>query len=220
MTFTPEAEGTRRFARPVLCLVLDRSVCTLPVEEAVRAAAAEGVDWIQLRERGLDARPMLDWLSRTGEIARAENPDVRLIVNRRIDVALAGGADGVHLGFDALAVAEARALLSPGALVGASTHTVSEVADAARAGADYVHLAPIFAPRSKAATRASLGRDALREAAVHPTAVIAQGGLAADNAREVIEAGAKGIAVTGAILMSDDPARQTRRLRDAIDASR
>jgi thiamine-phosphate pyrophosphorylase len=205
-------------SRPLLCLVLDRSVCTLPVDEAVRAAAGSGVDWIQVRERELDAKPLLELVTQLREIAREEHPACRLIVNRRIDVALASGADGAHLGFDALPVEEARALLGNDALIGISTHHPDEVALSARAGADYVHLAPIHAPKSKAATRAPLGVEALNKACSHGVAVIAQGGVEAEGAGELVQAGAAGIAVTGAILMSKDPGKATAALRTALDA--
>ncbi|MGH0031766.1 MAG: thiamine phosphate synthase [Myxococcota bacterium] len=109
-----------------------------------------------------------------------------------------------------------RALLGPDAWVGVSAHGPGEIDP--EGGASYAHLAPIHAPLSKEATRAPLGTDALRRAARRGLPVIAQGGLQASNARAAIEAGAAGIAVTGAILHADDPARAARALREALDA--
>jgi len=203
----------------VLALVLDRRVCARPVEDAVCAAFAGGVDWLQLRERELDAEPQRRWIERLGELALRENPNARILVNRRIDVALAGGAHGVHLGFDALPVAEARSLVGAPALIGVSTHAPDEVAEAARAGADYVHLAPILAPKSKPATRPALGLVALREACAQEIAVIAQGGVDERGAGDIVRAGAAGVAVTGAILMSDRPEVAAAGLRRALDAT-
>jgi thiamine-phosphate pyrophosphorylase len=125
------------------------------------------------------------------------------------------GAAGVHLGFDALPNEEARALLGDDALLGRSLHDPESFR---RTGIDYGHLAPIEAPRSKPATRPSLGHAAITAAARHGTPVIAQGGIDARNARRAVEAGASGVAVTGAILATDDPAAATRALREALDA--
>jgi thiamine-phosphate pyrophosphorylase len=137
-------------------------------------------------------------------------------VNRRADVALAISADGVHLGFDAMDVAAARRVFGEEALVGVSTHSVDEVR--AAAGASYVHLAPVFAPLSKPATRAALGLAAIEAAAQASVPVIAQGGVDASNAGAVRAAGAAGVAVTGAILRADDPATATAALRRALEA--
>jgi thiamine-phosphate pyrophosphorylase len=139
------------------------------------------------------------------------------MVNRRIDVALAIGADGVQLGFDAVDVATAREVLGVGPRIGVSTHSCEEVARAAAQGADHVQLAAIFDPRSKPATRPALGVGTLRTAASLGASVIAQGGIDARRCAEVIAAGACGVAVTGAILMASDPADATASLRRALD---
>ena len=152
-------------------------------------------------------------------------PAARVLVNRRIDVALAAGADGVHLGFDALAVEDARELLPATAWIGRSLHSVSEIeqetAQTARSprGIDYAHLAPIWDPLSKPATRPSLGPAALRAACAHGLPVIAQGGLDPERARVAIDAGAAGIAVTGSVTRAKDPERTIRALRDALDGA-
>ena len=137
-------------------------------------------------------------------------------MNRRSDVALAIGAEGVHLGFDAVGTEVARQLLGPDALLGVSCHAPEEVH--AAAGASYAHLAPIFPPLSKAASRPALGLSALR-AAAGARPVLAQGGVEASNAGACLEAGAAGIAVTGAVLMADDPGAAAAALRAALDAA-
>jgi thiamine-phosphate pyrophosphorylase len=141
---------------------------------------------------------------------------VRVVVNRRADVARAAGADGVHLGFDALRAAHARALLGPRAWIGVSVHEPAAVG--AERNADYAHLAPIFAPLSKPSDRIPLGLAGLRAARGAGVLVIAQGGIAPANARAVLAAGAAGVAVIGAIGCADDPARAARALRSALDA--
>jgi thiamine-phosphate pyrophosphorylase len=177
-----------------------------------------GVDWVQVRERALDGARLLAFAEEVAAAARrgarAGGREVRLIVNRRADVALAIGADGVHLGFDAMDVTAARRVVGKGALVGVSTHSVDEVR--AAAGASYVHLAPVYAPLSKAATRRALGLAAVEAAAREKVPVIAQGGVDASNAGAVRAAGASGVAVTGAILMADDPAAAAAALRRAL----
>jgi len=205
--------------RPILCLVLDRSVCRLPPLDAVRAAVSGGVDWIQIRERELEAGPLAA-LSR--EIAAAageaaEGRAISLIVNRRLDIALAVGCRGAHLGFDASSVSDARRLLGEAARIGVSAHCVDEVAAAAAEGADYVHLAPIRAPLSKPGSRPPLGLVAVSQASHCGIPVLAQGGIDADFCGEVVRAGAAGIAVTGAVLMDPDPGRAAAELRAALD---
>jgi len=102
-------------------------------------------------------------------------------------------------------------------LIGSSTHSVEEVATAAGAGVDYVHLAPIYAPLSKASDRPPLGADTLAAAARRATRVLAQGGVTAAETPALIARGASGVAVTGAILQAADPAQATRELRAALD---
>lgn len=209
-------------SRPVLCLVTDRSLCErLPA--AVEAAVAGGVDWVQVREKDLDGGELLRLVEAVaaaaarGAAARGSGASC-VLVNRRIDVALAAEAGGVHLGFDAVGPAEARHLLGDGGRVGVSCHDPDEVEGAARAGADYTHLAPIFAPRSKPATRPDLGAGALGRAAAHGIPVLAQGGVDAGNAGELVAAGAAGVAVTGSILLADEPGTAAAALRRALDA--
>ena len=173
-----------------------------------------GVDRVQVRARELEGAALVELVAALAAAARRERPGVEILVNRRVDAALAAGADGVHLGFDAMDVAAARRVLGKDALVGVSTHCVDEVR--AAAGASYVHLAPVFAPLSKPATREALGLAAVESAARAEVPVIAQGGIDASNAGAVCAAGAAGVAVTGAVLMADDPASATAALRRAL----
>jgi len=103
-------------------------------------------------------------------------------------------------------------------MLGVSAHSPDEVESAARAGADYVHLAPVFAPLSKRSARPALGAAAVRAASRGGIRVIAQGGITPANAGELVRSGAAGVAVTGAILQAPDPAAATRALRAALAA--
>jgi thiamine-phosphate pyrophosphorylase len=209
--------------------VTDRRISKRPLEEAVAAAVSAGVDWVQLRERDLGGAALLALARRVLDAARAAaatrpggpaGAPLRFLVNRRVDVALAVGADGAHLGFDAMAPADARRLLGPRACLGVATHGADEVRAARAAGVDYVHLAPIFPPISKATSGPTLGLEGLRAATTYGVRVIAQGGIDAERAAAILEAGAAGVAVTGAILGAADPARAAAALREALGGGR
>jgi thiamine-phosphate pyrophosphorylase len=195
--------------------VLDAAALARCGDAGLRAVCQAGVDWLQLRDRSLGGDALLAAADRALTAARARDRAVRVIVNRRADVARAAGADGVHLGFDAVRAARARALLGPDAWIGVSEHDPAAVG--AEPEADYVHLAPIFPPLSKTSDRAPLGLDGVRAARRAGAVVIAQGGVTAENARAVLSAGAAGVAVTGAIGNALDPARAAAALRSALD---
>jgi thiamine-phosphate pyrophosphorylase len=208
--------------RPILCLVTDRRLARAALETAVAEAVLGGVDWVQLRERDLGGRALCELALRVVAAARdaaqRRGDPVRVLINRRIDVALAAGADGAHLGFDALPVATARALLGAERFVGVSAHTHGEVRAAAANGAHYAHLAPIFAPLSKPQERAPLGVAAIAACGA-ALPLLAQGGVEASNAAELIRAGAAGVAVTGAVLGAADPRAAAQSLRAALDGA-
>ena len=202
--------------------MVDRAAAQGDLAACVSAAVRGGVDWVQIRDRELLGAALLDLTDSLSSAARRAaslcDRHVRILVNRRIDVALAAGADGVHLGFDALDPRVARKLLGDEALVGCSTHAPQETF-LCRGVASYTHLAPIYEPLSKASTRPCLGLRGLREATSSGDAtVLAQGGISVANARGVCAAGAAGIAVTGAILQAPDPKRAAEALREALDA--
>jgi thiamine-phosphate pyrophosphorylase len=177
----------------------------------VRCALDAGLPAVQLRDKDLAGGPLfaLATALRT-ETART---GALLFVNGRVDVAVAAGADGVHLGHGALAVGDARRLLPPGALVGVSTHAPAEVAAAAAAGADFAFFGAVGATPGKAAA----GLGALRAAeAAAALPVLAIGGVTAADVPAVREAGAHGVAVVRAILAAPDPAAATRALLAAL----
>ena len=210
-------------SRAVLCLVVDRHCDRHPLPQAVAAAVAAGVDWLQIRDRELEGAALLAFAQRLADAAREAaaraRRDVRIFVNRRIDVALAIRADGVHLGFDALPPAEAAALLPRGTILGVSTHSPEDVGAARSAGAHYAHLAPVWQPVSKPAERAALGTSGLRAGCLERIPVLAQGGVTAARCAAVLAAGAAGVAVTGDVLLADDPGLAAASLRAALDAS-
>jgi thiamine-phosphate pyrophosphorylase len=204
-----------RANRPILCLVTDRAASRHPLSLAIAMAVAGGVDWIQIRDRKLEAEALLDHVD---EIRQAVGRRARVIVNRRADVALAARADGVHLGFDGMPLEIARQLLGRDALIGIATHRPEELSGVVGSLLSYAHLAPIFSPLSKASSRTPLGLAALQKAARYGVPILAQGGIEAENAGSCIGAGAAGVAVTGSILASADPAAAAAALRKALDA--
>ncbi|HBZ70432.1 MAG TPA: thiamine phosphate synthase [Deltaproteobacteria bacterium] len=222
-------------SRPILCLVTDRSLSRRPLEEVVSQAVASGVDWVQVREKDLAGKALFELsqrvarAARSGAAARGPASSVRVVVNRRTDVALAlspgtdiapqDRIDGVHLGFDGVGAAEARHLLGPDAWIGVSCHAPEEALAAREADASYVHLAPIFSPISKRTGGPPLGPRALAAAARSGLPVLAQGGVDPENAGEAVSAGAAGVAVTGAILMAADPGEAAGALRRALDTA-
>ena len=185
---------------------------------------AAGVDLVQVRARSLSGRSLLAHaeaiLRAARDAAGASDRSVRVVVNRHVDVTLACGADGVHLGFDGMPVEDARRCLGPDAWIGVSAHDPREVAAAGAAGADYANLAPIHPPLSKAASRVPLGPAALTEAASSRLPVLAQGGITPENAAACLLAGAAGVAVTGTLLQATDPGAATRALRSQLDSRR
>jgi thiamine-phosphate pyrophosphorylase len=187
--------------------------------EIARLAVLGGADIIQLRDKNLSGAG----LAATGrEIAAiTRKAGAVFVVNDRLDVAIACGADGVHLGQDDMQPATARQLAPPGFLIGVSVSTVEEAVEAEREGADYVALSPTFSTASKEDAGPGLGLDRLREirrAIALP--VIAIGGINRQNAGEVISAGADGIAVISAVVSSTDITGAARELRELVRKSK
>lgn len=151
---------------------------------------AAGIDGVQLREKDLPDRSLHELARR----ARAALPAARLLVNGRLDIAIAAGADGVHLPADGLPVAPLRARFGPGVLIGLSTHHPDEVAAARAAGADYVTFGPVFATPSKEGYGPPTGLGPLAHAAACGLPVYALGGVTLDRLAEVASAGAAGAA--------------------------
>jgi thiamine-phosphate pyrophosphorylase len=211
-----------RFPRPCLALVTDRTIFAGDLAAAVEACVAAGVDLVQVRERELGGAALLAHvdalLAAARRGARARGGRVRVVVNRRVDVALAAGADGAHLGTGALPAPSARALLGRGAWLGVSTHAPDEALALDPRVVDYAHLAPVFAPRSKRGERAPVGLEPLARACAGGVPVLAQGGVDATNAGACLACGAAGVAVTGEILLAADPGAAARALRAALDA--
>jgi thiamine-phosphate pyrophosphorylase len=171
---------------------------------AVGRALSGGVRAVQLREKDLGGRELLE-LARKMRALTARH-GAKLLINDRVDIALASGADGVHLGTESIPPREARRLLGPDKLIGCSTHGAEQLAAAEAGGADFVVFGPVYYTPSKAAFGPPLGVDALRRACASARIpVFALGGIGAGDIDEVAAAGADGIALISAVLAAEDP---------------
>jgi len=187
--------------------------------EIANAAIRGGATAVQLRMKDAPARAIVE--TARAIASQCREAGVAFIVNDRIDVALASGADGVHVGQDDLSAAAARALLGVGPLLGVSAATVEEAAAAAKAGADYLGVGAVYATATKADAGAAVGLARIRQVAgSRALPVVGIGGITIDNAAAVIHAGAAGVAVITAVTMAEDMAEATRRLRQEVDGAR
>jgi len=187
--------------------------------EIARQAIAGGADVIQLREKSAPARELYETALQLRDLTRQAG--VPFIIDDRVDIALAAGADGVHLGKDDLPYEVARRLLGKDKVIGLSAGSVKEAVEAEKMGADYIGFGPVFDARgTKPDAGEPLGLAML--AGVRrkvKLAVIAIGGIKPENARDAIEAGANGVAVISAIVSADDIAEATRLLKEKLRAN-
>ena len=187
--------------------------------EIAEAAIRGGATAIQLRMKDEPARLMVGTARRLATLCQTAG--VTFIVNDRVDVAMIVEADGVHVGQDDLPAEDVRRLLGRGVLLGVSAATVQEARAAERAGADYLGVGAIYATATKADAGAPVGLARIRElrrAVGLP--LVAIGGITADNAAQVIAAGAQGVAVVSAVTTAEDMAAAARLIRREVDGAR
>ena len=188
-----------------LYLVTDRGLCgNRSLEDVAHQALIGGASCIQLREKDVSTRFFVEEARKMKNLtARFRVP---LIINDRIDVALASGADGVHIGQDDMPYAEARRIMGPNAIIGLSVETWDDVAEAEALDVNYIGVSPVFATPTKTDTKGNWGLEGLARIKAysrHP--LVAIGGLNASNAEDAVMAGADGIAVVSAICAAPDP---------------
>lgn len=202
-----------------LYLVTDRTLSLgRSTVEVVRAAIRGGVSCVQLREKGCSTREFMD----EARLLKAllAGTGVPLFINDRLDVALAVGADGVHLGQNDLPIADARRLVGNRMIIGISAESVADAVRAEAEGADYIGASPVFTTPTKTDTAPPLGLDglrAIRRAVQLP--LVAIGGINADNAAQVLRAGADGLAVVSAIVSAPCPRTAAAGLRQRIQST-
>jgi thiamine-phosphate pyrophosphorylase len=207
--------SARPWPRLVLMLVTDRKRCARrTLAETVAEAVAGGVNVVQLREKDLPARELLQLARQLRGVCGRE---ALLLVNDRLDVVLLSGADGVHLGSGGLPVAAARQFLPPTMRVGRSVHSVNEARQAELDGADYLLAGTIF-PSASHPNAAPAGVSLLSDLSARVSLpVFAIGGIDVENVRQCWEAGVAGVAVISSVLDADDPRAAASRLLPALE---
>jgi thiamine-phosphate pyrophosphorylase len=186
-----------------LCVLLTGATCAAALDWTIAEVAAAGAGMIQLREKDLPDRQLLE---RARNVRRwTQKAGVLFIVNDRPDIARLVEADGVHLGQDDMPIKEARRIVGPDALIGVSTHTIEAVRQAVLDGASYIGVGPCFPSRTKSfdvLAGLEFVRQATRETTLPAFAI---GGIGAETIGSVVEAGARRVAVSAAIAGADDP---------------
>lgn len=206
----------RRPANIQLYLITDRTQTNgRALVDVVGEAVQGGVDAVQLREKDLNSRDLAVLGRVLLSVCRAHG--ARLLINDRIDVALAIGADGVHLPAASFACADARRLIGDHRIIGVSTHSLAEAEAAANAGADFVVFGPVYETPAKRAFGTPVGETALAEVTRRSSVpVLALGGVGPQQVASVRRCGAAGIAVVRAICAASDPRRAAITLRAAL----
>ncbi|GGE15410.1 thiamine-phosphate synthase [Aureimonas endophytica] len=206
-----------------LYALVDAALGRERLPELARRAVAGGATLVQYRDKQAGTRQMVECARAIG--AALAGSGVPLLINDRLDVALAGGAAGVHLGREDMRAADARALLGPGAILGLTVKNAADAAEAGRAPVDYACIGGVFETLSKVNPDPPVGlvglselRARLRDLAPHlPVGAIA--GIDLARVAPVIAAGADGVAVISALFGADDVAGRARDLRAAVDAA-
>ena len=205
----------RRWAAPALMLITDRSLLQgRALEEVASQAVDGGVTAVQLREKDLSGCDLYELAMTLRAVLQGR---ALLLVNDRADVAAASGADGVHLPERCLPAHAVRSLVGEGCIIGRSVHSVDAAVQAEREGADYVQVGPVFATASHPSAKPCGLRLVRTVAEAVSVPVIAVGGIDATRVRDVVDAGADGVAVIRAILSADDPAAAASRIRFALN---
>ena len=204
-----------RINLPKIYPITDARLSGLSHAEQVRRLSAGGATFVQLREKHLSPREFYREAEEALRVARELG--VRLIINDRADIALAVGADGVHLGQDDLPPAAARATLGERAVIGFSTHSEEQAREAMRLPVDYLAIGPIFQTSSKENPDPVVGLEGLRRVRqiVGQIPLVAIGGIRPENAREVLEAGADSVAVIS-LLLKGEPEEIESRTRQIL----
>lgn len=200
-----------------LYLVTDQTLCGIrKLDEVVAAAVRGGVTVVQLREKSCSTRKFVEIGLQLKSILKPLN--VPLLINDRVDVALACSADGVHIGQSDLTYQQARNILGPDVLIGLSVETIEQAIEAEQWEVDYLGVSPIFETSTKNDLVPAWGIEGLKHLRKYSNhKLIGIGGIQSTNVTEVLCAGADGVAVVSAICGSSDPESATRILRQKIE---
>ena len=207
---------TLREALRVLVITDARLAAPRRVTEVVRAALEAGARSVQMRNKGEEPRALVELGRELRTLTREHG--ALLLVNDRVDVALAVQADGVHVGPHDLPVAAVRSITPPGFLVGRSADDPDVALRAVAEGADYIGCGTVYATTTKADAGEVIGLEGLAAVArAVPVPVVAIGGITVERAGEIVPTGAAGVAVVGAVMSAADPAEAVRRLLRSLN---
>jgi len=203
-----------------LYLVTDESLSLgRSVEWVVEQAVQGGLTMVQLREKALNTRLFVERAEKIKKILAPKR--IPLIINDRLDVALAAGADGIHIGQHDMPYEKAKSLLPEGSMIGLSVETMEQVREAEKMDVDYLGVSPIFSTSTKTDVETQWGIEGLKKVrAFSRHKLVAIGRMKASNAAEVIKAGADGIAVVSAICSAPDPKNAAVQLMDEISKAK
>ncbi len=209
--------ASRQFALPKLYAVTDSRLSGLSHPAQVEALCSGGAELIQLREKSLGANEF--YSQARCAIKIAQQFGARVLINDRVDIALAAGADGVHLGQTDLPPAVARRLLGPNSIIGFSTHDLQQARQATKLPIDYLAVGPIFTTDTKSDTAPVVGTAGLEviRAALRELPIVAIGGINPSHAQQVFMAGADSIAMVSWLI--SDPSQIEERTRQFLSAS-
>jgi len=201
-----------------LYLVTDRQLCgKKSLEDMILQAAKGGVSYVQLREKEISTHYFLE---EAITIKRLLKPyKIPLIINDRVDVAMASGADGVHIGQEDMPYKIARKLLGPKAIIGLSVETWEDVKISQKLDVSYIAVSPVFATPTKTDTKGVWGLEGLtRIKAFSRHSLVAIGGINESNVKDVVRAGAHCVAVVSAICAASDPEDSSRKINQIIQS--
>jgi thiamine-phosphate pyrophosphorylase len=200
-------------------LVTDRGLCGgRPLEEIVIEALKGGISFVQLREKEISTRSFVE---EAGRIKKLLEPyKIPLIINDRVDVAVACGADGVHIGQEDMPYEIVRKIMGEKAIIGLSVETWEDVVASQKLDVSYIGISPVFATPTKTDTKGAWGLEGIARIKAfsrHP--LVAIGGINESNVREIVMAGTQCVAVVSAICASADPEAAVRRINEIINST-
>lgn len=200
-----------------LYLVTDRTLSLdRPLKSVIEAAVRGGVSMVQLREKDASTKEFYELAMKMKACLKPYN--VPLIINDRLDIALACDAEGLHIGQSDMPYEVARRLMGKNKIIGLSVESVQDAKDANNLDVDYIGISPVFDTQTKTDTSKPLGLDGIKEISricKHPSVGI--GGIGMNNAADVISTGADGVSVVSAIMSAQDPMESARQLRNIVD---
>lgn len=203
-----------------LYLVTDQSLSLdRTLKSVVEAAVRGGVSMVQLREKNASTKEFYELAMRMKVCLKPYN--VPLIINDRLDIALACDAEGLHIGQSDMPYEIARKLLGKNKIIGLSVENVQDAKEANNLDVDYIGISPVFDTQTKIDTSKALGLEGIKEISCicrHPSVGI--GGININNAANIISAGANGISVVSAIMSAQDPMESARQLRNIVDRTK